>query len=68
VSDVLVGTAGLASLEFGVGRENLSPHLGRVARRAYRYADVGQQQPTTPLVVCQYLANAVRPAVKQVGT
>jgi hypothetical protein len=43
VSDVFVGTTGLASLEFGIGRENLSPRLGWVAQRADRYAGVGQQ-------------------------
>jgi hypothetical protein len=67
VSDVIIGVGSLADLEFGVEGQNVNPYLGWVPQLADRNTGVGEQQPPTVLVISDYLGDAVRPPVKQVG-
>jgi hypothetical protein len=64
---VVVGVSSLAALELGVDGQNVKPDLGRVPQLADRNTGVGEQQPPTVLVISDYLADAVGPALKQLG-
>lgn len=62
---VLLRASGLAALQFGVGRQDCEPRLGRVVGDADRCARIGQKEPGSLLVVAKHLGDELGPACKE---